>query len=100
MYETNSALYNAYDGFADRRLKKLDRVAAFQVDDRNPGDISADGSPLLSFCRMYTTPKSEDRVDLRLWNAPINQKIWNWVEKRGGKVTPEITPIMVAPLEN
>jgi hypothetical protein len=99
MYEINSALYLAYDGFADKRLKKLDRVAPFQIDDRNPGDISADGSPLMSFCRMSVTPASEDRIDIRLWNAPVNEKIIGWVKKHGGKVTQGIIEIVEFPLE-
>ena len=99
MYEINSALFEAYDGFADKRLKRFDRVAAFQVDDRNPGDISADGSPLLSFCRMHATPESEDRISLRLWNAPVNEKIVAWVKKQGGKVTHDIIEIVEFPVE-
>jgi len=37
------ALFEAYGGFADKRIKKLESGSIFVVDDRSDGDRGADG---------------------------------------------------------
>ena len=44
-------LFDTYDGFADKRVKKLENATTFIVDDRNEGGvIGADKEPLSWFC--------------------------------------------------
>ncbi len=38
------ALFKEYDGFADKRHKKLDSSKLFMIDDRSPGDYGANGA--------------------------------------------------------
>jgi len=80
--ELKQALYNEYDGFADKRHKKLDSNNTFMIDDRSPGDHGADNKLLSYFCMMFASVESPRRVRVRLLrNVPSGQAVKAWAQK-------------------
>ena len=53
--DLKQVLFNAYGGFADKRIKTLDKGALFIVDDRTPSDDDAAASCSCGFAR--SSPK-------------------------------------------
>lgn len=79
-------LFDTYDGFADKRVKKLENATTFIVDDRGVGGvIGADKKPLSWFCHIYADALSDDELLVRLWNMPSSKKIDKWLEKNEAK---------------
>lgn len=74
-------MFEAYGGFADKRIKYLDKSDLFIVDDRKHTDIASDASLYSNFCMVFArvvAPASVE-VDLR-GNVPMNAAICAWVE--------------------
>ena len=68
-------LFDAYDGFGDKRLKDLKRDAPFIVDDRGGGDHDAQGKLFLWFCSMSARVEAPDRVRLSLRGGAPKAKL-------------------------
>ena len=94
MSELKRVLFNAYNGFADKRITRLESGTVFLVDDRDPGVIGADRTPLSWFCPMHVTVTRAEELTVRLGNAPLNDKIVRWAEKNGAKLETSIKPIL------
>jgi hypothetical protein len=62
--ELKKMLFEAYGGFADKRLKNLERDAAFVIDDRSDGDYDARGQLFLWFCQIFATVEDGDSVEV------------------------------------
>lgn len=98
MPELKAVLFEAYHGFADKRVKNVDKASTFLVDDRDPGVIGADKKPLSWFCQIYAHAIADDQMVVRLTNAPLNDKIERWAEKNGGTIKHEIMPVLDVPI--
>lgn len=92
MPELKAALFAGYGGFADKRVKNLDKATTFQVDDRDQGTIGADKKPLSWFCQIHADARSDDQLVVRLFNAPVNDRIEKWAERNGAKLGHGIQP--------
>ncbi len=78
MSELKKALFNKFGGFADKRIKNLDKGTTFIADDRGRGDYGADRNLFLWFCSIFIDVKSESYVLVRLsggvpWSSAIAQ---------------------------
>ena len=98
MSELKAALFKAYNGFADKRVKNLDKASTFLVDDRDPGVIGADKKPLSWFCQIYAHAVSDDELRVTLTNTPLSENIEKWATKNGGTVTHTIMPVLDVPV--
>lgn len=72
------ALFEEFGGFADKRIKNLDKSTTFIADDRGRGDYGADRNLFLWFCSIFVDVKSESHVLIRLsggvpWSSAIAQ---------------------------
>ena len=74
MSELKAVLFEAYDGFADKRVKNLDKSSTFLVDDRDPGVIGAHKKPLSWFCQIYAHAIADDELRATLTNTPLSEK--------------------------
>lgn len=93
MPELKAVLFEAYGGFADKRVKKLANASTFLVDDRGEGGvIGADNKPLSWFCHIYADALSDDEVRVRLSNVPSNARVEKWAEKNGATPTHGMQP--------
>jgi hypothetical protein len=92
--ELKAVLFDAYNRFADKRVKNLDKASTFLVDDRDPGVIGADKRPLSWFCQIYAHAIADDQLRVTLTNAPLSEKIVEWAAKKGGTVKHAIMPIL------
>lgn len=87
--EVKKLLFDAYGGFADKRLKKLERDAPFIVDDRNEGDYDAKGQLFLWFCQMFATVEDGPGVELELrGGVPHSAAVSEWFAGYGGQERP------------
>lgn len=67
-------LLDAYDGFADKRIKNLDKSSTFIVDDCNDSDIGANRKLLSYFCMIFADVKSNEKITVRLsGNVPVGK---------------------------
>lgn len=80
-------LFDAYGGFADRRVKDLSKRDTFIVDDRGGGDFDGHGELYLWFCKLFAVVRSDDRLDLRLdGDPPLSLDVEEFVTKTGSSV--------------
>lgn len=87
--EIKNLLFDAYGGFADKRLKNLERDAPFIVDDRNEGDYDARGQLFLWFCQMFATVEDRQGVELELrGGVPHSEAVSEWYTGHGGEERP------------
>ncbi|MGR4866724.1 hypothetical protein [Caulobacter sp. LARHSG274] len=76
------ALYDAYDGFADRRIKNLERGDTFIVDDRGRGDFGADKSLFGWFVQIFLQVIDADTVKLSFrGELPSSKATEDWFDK-------------------
>jgi hypothetical protein len=97
-HELKEHLFDAYDGFADKRYKKIEHDAPFIVDDRGKGDLDARGHLFLSFCQMFATVEDGERVRISLHGGtPQSANVTQWyvehgADKQKSGVNFDITP--------
>jgi len=92
------ALFNEYDGFADKRYKKLDNNKLFMIDDRSPGDYGANGQLISSVCPMFASVESDERVRVVLrGNVPQSQGVKKWCQKHKAKLASKTLEFDVTP---
>lgn len=102
--ELKQCLFDAYGGFADKRIRNIDRNEPFIVDDRGPGDLDARKRLFLWFCQLFVTVEAVDRVKLTFrGGVPQSAGVSAWFAKHGGEpdaggVTVIIRPDTVAAL--
>lgn len=66
-------------GFADKRIKNIDRGSLFIIDDRSPDDVGADRQLYSWFCQMFVEVTSGDRVLLTLsGDVPNSPRVAHW----------------------
>lgn len=76
------ALYEEYEGFSDKRIKRLERGSLFIVDDRSHADQGADGKLFLWFCLLFTEVVSETAVKVILrGGVPSGATVKAWIEE-------------------
>ena len=103
--ELRSVLFDAYDGFGDKRLKDLGRDAPFIVDDRGKGDLDAQGHLFLWFCQIWALVEAPDRVRVTLrGGVPEGAAAAHWFQAHGAHhsnfgLEVVITPANVGELE-
>lgn len=86
--ELKTVLFEAYDGFADKRLRDMTRDAPFLVDDRGPGDFDARKQLFLWFCQIFLRVEAADRVRLSFRGGlPMSDAVEEWFAKHGGTKT-------------
>jgi len=76
-------LFDEYGGFADKRIKDIDKGNKFIVDDRDDSDIGANGKLLSYFCMIFVEVLSNEKVFVELYgNIPIGKTVKNWLAKK------------------
>ena len=87
MKPLKQVLFEKYGGFADKRIKNLDKSNIFIADDRTPGDVGADRQLLSYFCTIFinTQSSTQPRVELR-GNVPTSTAVKSWIKKNGAFV--------------
>ena len=58
MKSLKQVLFEKYGGFADKRIKSLNKSNIFIADDRTPGDVGADHKLLSYFCTIFINTQS------------------------------------------
>lgn len=96
--ELKAVLFDAYDGFADKRLKNVARDAPFIVDDRTQNDYDAGTQLYLWFCQMFVTVEAPDRVRLTFrGGTPASAEVSEWFERHGARTTNFGTEVDLTP---
>lgn len=84
MLKLKKSLFDAYGGFADKRIKKLEKGTTFIVDDRSTGDYGADKSLFLWFCSIFVEVISDSEVKITLTGGvPVSATVKSWAEENG-----------------
>lgn len=91
-------LYDEYGGFADKRIKKLEKGSQFIVDDRTDSDIGADKKLLSYFCSMFLAVEGDNAVSLRLHNnVPIGLSVEKWATKNDLELSDRVLTLKITP---
>lgn len=78
-------LFDEYGGFADRRIKRLEKGDTFIIDDRSEDDIGANRQLYSYFCTMFAKVRASDHVSLTLHgNVPLSPTVHAWIKNSGG----------------
>jgi len=73
-------LYEEYEGFADKRIKRLERGSLFIVDDRSVGDYGADRKLFAWFCLIFADVVSETAIKVTLYGGvPGGAPVKAWI---------------------
>lgn len=84
--EMKRALFDAYDGFAEKRLKNIENDAPFIVDDRSSGDFGADKQLFLWFCQMFVEVNSGDCIQVTMRGGlPDSADVAAWFDTIGAQ---------------
>lgn len=82
------AFYETYNGFADKRYKRIENDKPFTVDDRGPGDYDARKELFLWFCQISLTVIDGESVEIAFrGGVPQSPKVARWFERMDGKKT-------------
>lgn len=74
-------LFDAYGGFADKRIKDLDKSSRFIIDDRNNSDIGADKKLLSYFCMIFAEVTSNEALSINfIGNVPVGKDVKKWLK--------------------
>ena len=78
-HKLKQALFIEYGGFADKRIKNLDKASAFFIDERDKGGYAADGSLYGSWCGVLADVVDGHTVNVTLHNlVPFGPAISQW----------------------
>lgn len=101
-------LFAAYDGFANKTYKNLDKYSKFIADDRTDGDVGSDRQLFASFCSIFVDVVASDRVSITLYGGiPQGPAVKQWLQSNGVKsskvprgehVVFDVTPVNVGSL--
>ena len=64
--ELKQTLFNAYGGFADKRVKNIEKGTFFIIDDRTPADEDASGRLFSWFCLIFAEVIDQDTVNITM----------------------------------
>lgn len=82
MGHLKKVLFDEYDGFADKRIKKLESGTTFIVDDRGPGDFGADKKLFGHFCLILADLSNEPIVRIAMTGGvPTSAVVSAWFKK-------------------
>jgi len=82
MDQLKRVLFSEYNGFADKRIKNLEKGSRFIIDDRSSGDIGADRGLLSYFCSIFANVTSQNEVEISLFgNIPLSPVVKEWIKK-------------------
>jgi hypothetical protein len=82
--QLKQVLFDNYGGFADKRLKNIERDAPFIVDDRRESDMGADGRLFLWFCQILVDVIDAERVQITLrGGTPESPAVSDWMNAAG-----------------
>lgn len=59
-------LFNKYGGFADKRIKNIEKGTIFIIDDRNISDFDARGQLYYWFCMIFVEVIDKDNIKVSL----------------------------------
>jgi hypothetical protein len=77
----------AYGGFADKRIKDIDKSDMFTVDDRDEPDLGYDRKPLSSFCKISVKVRSNKSVTVTLFgNIPAGKDVKLWLARHNCEI--------------
>ena len=75
-------LFDQYGGFADKRVKNLEKADRFIVDARRETDSASDGNLYSYFCKVFAEVASPDAVEVQLIdNIPMGAAVSAWIEQ-------------------
>lgn len=81
-------LFDAYGGFADKRVKNLDKGRLFIVDDRTKGDEDAAGKLFLWFCQIFAEVIDKNTVKITMrGDVPQGPLVAKWFAENGAEQT-------------
>lgn len=84
MNSLKQVLWNAYGGFADKRIKNFDKGSRFIIDDREPQDEDANGRLRSYFCMVFAEVLSDTEVKVTLnGNVPKGIAVEEWIKGNG-----------------
>jgi hypothetical protein len=87
MRELKRILFKAYGGFADKRIKNLDKSSTFIADDRDDRDFGANRKLNSSFCKIFVNVNSNGKVEVTLdGNVPVGENVERWLKKHHYKI--------------
>lgn len=96
--ELKQVLFDAYDGFADKRLKRIENDAPFIVDDRTEGDQDARGRLFLWFCQLFVDVVSEEEVYLTFYGGtPTGPEVESWLNAHQLEVNKPGVTVSISP---
>jgi hypothetical protein len=96
--DLKAVLFDAYDGFGDKRYKDKTRDLPFIVDDRTEGDTDARGQLFLWFCQIFVNVEAADRVKVSLrGGVPESAGVAAWLADHGAEQTNFGTQILITP---
>jgi hypothetical protein len=79
-------LFDAYDGFADKRVKNLDKGRLFIIDDRTQGDEDAAGKLFLWFCQIFAEVLDQGSVKITMrGDVPDGPLVARWFAENGAE---------------
>ena len=86
--KTKQHFFDDYGGFADKRLKNIDKGDTFIVDDRKPRDVGADKKLYGYFCMMFAKVVSVECIEVSLrGNIPMSDAVLDWIAETGAAMT-------------
>ena len=79
--ELKKVLFDAYDGFSDKRIKNLEKGDTFIVDDRSDDDFDAKGRLYLWFCQVLVTVLNEGEIKITFrGQLPMSEAVQDWLD--------------------
>jgi hypothetical protein len=82
MVHLKKVLFDEYDGFADKRIKKLESGTKYIVDDRGLGDFGADKKLFGHFCLIFADLSDEPTVRVTMTGGvPTSAAVSAWFKK-------------------
>jgi hypothetical protein len=89
-------MFDAYSGFADKRIKNLGKGIFFVVDGRRSGDFDARGDLFLWFCQIGLKVEDRDTVTLTLrGGVPESARVKELLAAMGAKQTAFATEVEI-----
>jgi hypothetical protein len=84
--ELKKVLFDAYGGFADKRVRNLDTGNRFIVDDRGPGDFDARKQLFLWFCQIFVDVLGPASIKVVLrGDVPTSPSVREWLAAHGAQ---------------
>jgi hypothetical protein len=80
-------LFDEYNGFSDKRIRRLEKSDLFRVDDRQEGDFGADRKLFHWFCEIYVTTLDDYSVEVELiGGVPSSSEMTNLLTRWNAEI--------------